>query len=97
MKKTMLKRFHFIYEVDNIPNYRSRSFGCCPCQMAVRKFGLSQNKKPYQGGNPNTARRKINLSNNQSILPFHHIMASCVKQASKGLFSKTFFYKYKEN
>lgn len=68
MKKTMLMRFHFIYEVDNIPNYRSRSFGCCPCQMAVRKFGLSQNKKPYQGGNPNTARRKINLSNNQSMV-----------------------------
>ena len=76
MKKTMLMRFHFIYEVDNIPNYRSRSFGCCPCQMA---------------------RGKINLSNNQSILPFHHIMESCVKKASKGLFSKTIFYKYKEN
>lgn len=35
MKSTISKRFHFIYEVDNIPDHRSRRFGCCPCLMAV--------------------------------------------------------------
>lgn len=34
----------FIYCADNIPDHRSRRFGCCPCQMAVRTFGLPQNK-----------------------------------------------------
>lgn len=66
MKKTMLKRFHFIYEVDNIPNYRSRSFGCCPCQMAVRKFGLSQNKKAVSGRQPKYGKAQ-NKSLEQSI------------------------------
>lgn len=48
----------FIYCTDNIPDHRSRRFGCCACQMAVRKFGCSQNKKPYPGGNLDTANAK---------------------------------------
>lgn len=48
----------FIYCTDNIPDHRSRRFGCCPCQMAVRKFGCSQNKKPYPGGNLDTENAK---------------------------------------
>lgn len=48
----------FIYCTDNIPDHRSRRFGCCPCQMAVRKFVCSQNKKPHPGGNPDTANAK---------------------------------------
>lgn len=44
MKSTISKRFHFIYEVDNIPDHRSRRFGCCPCLMAVRVFAPLQQK-----------------------------------------------------
>lgn len=44
MKSTISKRFHFIYEVDNIPDHRSRRFGCCPCLMAVRAFASLQQK-----------------------------------------------------
>ena len=44
MKNTISKRFHFIYEVDNIPDHRSRRFGCCPCLMAVRALASLQQK-----------------------------------------------------
>ena len=60
MKSTISKRFHFIYEVDNIPDHRSRRFGCCPCLMAVRAFASLQQKKPYLSGNTDTAKRKMN-------------------------------------
>lgn len=58
MKSTISKRFHFIYEVDNIPDHRSRRFGCCPCLMAVRAFASLQQKKPYLSGNSDTANAK---------------------------------------
>ena len=35
---------HFIYETDNIPDHRSRRFGCSPCLMAVREFIQLQQK-----------------------------------------------------
>lgn len=41
----------FFYETENIPDHRSRRFGCCPSEMAVSKV----RKKPYPGGHPNTA------------------------------------------
>ncbi len=34
----------FIYCTDNIPDHRSRRFGCCPCLMAVRAFASLQQK-----------------------------------------------------
>ena len=34
----------FIYCKDNIPDHRSRRFGCCPCLMAVRAFASLQQK-----------------------------------------------------
>lgn len=40
-----IHRTHYIYEVDNIPDHRSRRFGCCPCLMAVRTSDLDENKK----------------------------------------------------
>lgn len=40
-----IHRTHYIYEVDNIPDHRSRRFGCCPCLMAVRTSDLTENKK----------------------------------------------------
>ena len=49
---------HFIYETDNIPDHRSRRFGCCPCLMAVREFIQLQQKKPYLSGNSDTANAK---------------------------------------
>lgn len=58
MKSTISKRFHFIYEVDNIPDHRSRRFGYCPCLMAVRAFASLQQKKPYLSGNSDTANAK---------------------------------------
>lgn len=54
MKNTTHIRTHFIYEVDNIPDHRSRRFGCCPSVLAVSKA----KKKPYPGGHPNTASAK---------------------------------------
>lgn len=54
MKNTTHIHTHFIYEVDNIPDHRSRRFGCCACLLAVSKA----KKKPYPGGHPNTASAK---------------------------------------
>lgn len=45
MKYMTYTRTHFIYEVDNIPDHRSRRFGCCPCLMAVRTSDLATNEK----------------------------------------------------
>lgn len=44
MKNAVRTCSHFIYEVDNIPDHRSRRFGCCPCLMAVRWFASFQQK-----------------------------------------------------
>ena len=44
MKSTAITHSHFIYEVDNIPDHRSRRFGCCPCLLAVRTLALPQQK-----------------------------------------------------
>lgn len=54
MKNTMHIRTHFIYGVDNIPDHRSRRFGCCPSVLAVSKA----KKKPYLSGNSDTANAK---------------------------------------
>lgn len=51
-------RTHFIYEVDNIPDHRSRQFGHCPCLLAVIKIAFSTRKKPHSGCHPNTANAK---------------------------------------
>lgn len=44
MKSTAITHSHFIYETDNIPDHRSRRFGCCPCLLAVRTLSLLQQK-----------------------------------------------------
>lgn len=54
MKTYFYTHSHFIYEVDNIPDHRSRRFGCCPSVMAVSKA----KKKPYLSGNSDTANAK---------------------------------------
>lgn len=51
-------RPHFIYEVDNIPDHRSRQFGHCPCLLAVIKSPALLTKKPHSGCHPNTANAK---------------------------------------
>ena len=51
-------RTHFIYEVDNIPDHRSRQFGHCPCLLAVIKIAFPTRKKPYLSGNSDTASAK---------------------------------------
>ena len=54
MKTCTHNHSQFFYETENIPDHRSRRFGCCASEMAVSKV----NKKPYPGGNPNTASAK---------------------------------------
>ena len=39
-------RTQYIYEVDNIPDHRSRRFGCCPCLLANRTSAFAASKKP---------------------------------------------------
>ena len=51
-------RTHFIYEVDNIPDHRSRQFGHCLCLLAVIKSPALLAKKPYLSGNSDTANAK---------------------------------------
>lgn len=51
-------RTHFIYEVDNIPDHRSRQFGHCLCLLAVIKSPTLLTKKPYLSGNSDTANAK---------------------------------------
>lgn len=57
MKNITCSRSHFIYEVDNIPDHRSRQFGCSPCLMAVREL-VGTSKKPHWSGNSGTAGAK---------------------------------------
>ena len=54
MKTRTWSHSQFFYETENIPDHRSRRFGCCPSEMAVSKVS----KKPYPGGHPNTASAK---------------------------------------
>ena len=54
MKFCAYHHSQFFYETENIPDHRSRRFGCCPSEMAVSKVS----KKPYPDGNPNTADAK---------------------------------------
>ena len=51
-------RTHFIYEVDNIPDHRSRQFGHCPCLLAVIKIAFPTRKKMSLGWLPHTTNAK---------------------------------------
>ena len=44
MKLTHFHRTHYIYEADNIPDHRSRRFGCCPSLMARQWNAALQTK-----------------------------------------------------
>lgn len=44
MKLTHFYRMHYIYEADNIPDHRSRRFGCCPSLMARQWNAALQTK-----------------------------------------------------
>ena len=76
-------RTHFIYEVDNIPDHRSRQFGHCPCLLAVIKSPALL-KKAVSKLQLRHGKRKINPVLNKSILPSHHNMPAATKQAGKG-------------
>ena len=86
-------RAHFIYEVDNIPDHRSRQFGHCPCLLAVIKIAFHTRKKPYLSGNSRHGKRKMNRTSKQSNLPSHHNMPAATKQAGKGQWIKHIPYK----
>lgn len=83
MKNTTRIRTHFIYEVDNIPDHRSRRFGYCPCLMAVRECASFQQKSRVQAAT-RTRQAQNQPTLNKSILPFHHNMPVYAKQAGKG-------------
>ena len=68
MNTVTFARTHYIYEVDNIPDHRSRRFGCCPCQMAVRRSDRLP-KKAVSGRQPKYGRCKMNRFVNNSICP----------------------------
>lgn len=75
MKTTSTTRTHFIYEVDNIPDHRSRRFGCSPCLMAVRGF-LRPIKKAASEQPLRHGRCKMNPTQIKSVLPFYHTMSA---------------------
>ena len=74
---------NFIYPTDNIPDHRSRRFGCCPCLMAVRECASFQQKSRIRGAT-RTRQVQNQPTLNKSILPFHHNMPAHAKQAGKG-------------
>ena len=58
MKTCTHNHSQFFYETENIPDHRSRQFGCCASLLGRIKTAFFQTKKPYPGGNPNTADAK---------------------------------------
>ena len=71
MKSAATTHTHFIYEADNIPDHRSRRFGCSPCLMAVRWFfrpiKKAASEQPLRYG-----RCKMNPTQIKSVLPLYH-------------------------
>ena len=58
MKTCTHNHSQFFYETENIPDHRSRRFGCCASLLERIKTAFSQSKKPYPGCYPNTASAK---------------------------------------
>ena len=58
MKTCICNHSQFFYETENIPDHRSRRFGCCASLLGRIKTAFFQTKKPYPGGHPNTADAK---------------------------------------
>ena len=61
MKTCTHNHSQFFYETENIPDHRSRRFGCCASLLERIKTAFSQSKKPYPGCHPNTADAKLTL------------------------------------
>ena len=59
MKAPFVSRSHFIYEVDNIPDHRSRRFGCSASQMAIRELRMTKKKSRIQ------AATRVRLAQNE--------------------------------
>lgn len=101
MNTVTFARTHYIYEVDNIPDHRSRRFGCCPCQMAVRRSERLLKKSRIR------AATQIRQMQNEPLrqqfnLPYYHTIFADTKQddaTDKGQFSQSnsFFIIIKEN
>lgn len=62
MKTPYASRSHFIYEVDNIPDHRSRRFGCSASQMAIRELWMAKKKSRIQ------AATRVRLAQNEHSL-----------------------------
>lgn len=52
MKRPFVSHSHFIYEVDNIPDHRSRRFGCSASQMAIRELWMTKKKSRMRAATP---------------------------------------------
>ena len=74
MTLTFSNRIHFIYEVDNIPDHRSRRFGCCPCLLAVRILCMEVEKSRDRRCNVHHGRCKIHLLVSKLVLLLYHSM-----------------------
>ncbi len=86
MKSTAITHSHFIYETDNIPDHRSRRFGCCPCLLAVRTLSLLQQKSRVRAATQaRQAQNESDTNQSHSALSSYH--ASLCETSRKGQFS----------
>ena len=82
MTLTHIHRTHYIYEVDNIPDHRSRRFGYCPCLLAVRTSDSFASKKAVTDAGPSvTAGAKLIHSQLNS---FCSSIIACSRERCKG-------------
>ena len=88
MKTCIHNHSQFFYETENIPDHRSRRFGCCASLLGRIKT-VFPNKKAVSGRQPEHGGCKTNHALKSPILPFHHIMAAFAKQAGKGSSQKS--------
>lgn len=87
---------NFIYPTDNIPDHRSRRFGCCPCLMAVRELASFQQKSRAQAATRTRQAQNQPLAKAiRSALSSYH--AGLRKASRGGQFSNIHTLYIKEN
>ena len=88
MKNRTWYHSQFFYETENIPDHRSRRFGCCASLLERIKTAFSKAKSRIRAAT-RTRRMQNEPRIKKSVLPFHHIMAAFAKQAGKGSSQKS--------
>lgn len=83
MKNNPHNHSYFIYEVDNIPDHRSRRFGCCPCLLAVITTAFLQTKSRIRAATQiRQAQNELFTQTIRSALLSYH--AGACKASRKG-------------